>query len=486
MVLLSRRTMLIGAAAAAAATVPLNQLAHSQSLRTRFNATTPEGKDMLGIYADVVAIMKKLDGSLSSSWTFQWFTHWVNGDSQKLAELNAHFGAASSPARDLAVIMWDSCQAHYSNDRDADFLPWHRACVYCFETIVRTVSGRDEFTLPYWDYTNDGVIPEEFRMENDPRFGVLYEQRRKSGPNGGNSIAAPSINLDALAETSYLPQGMREGFNGKLDGGLHGNVHVDVGGQKNMGVIRYAARDPLFWIHHCNIDRIWAAWNVVEGRQNPTDSAWLQSRHTFADASGPNGYSGVRVDFSNGDVTTTEQLSYVYDLLPGQAANLPPIRIFSGGARQIPIAQSDGAVQLGSGTTEVTLSRNSDEARDSVEMLRDENTNLYLILSGLRTNLPPDTVFLIYANRVGAAPEEGIYVGSVNFFDAEPNDSNEFKFIERRIDITAAIAAAAADVETVDAYTYAFVPKDELNPDALPTIGIVGLVKESGERLPNA
>src|SRR5690606_25260141 len=128
----------------------------------------------------------------------------------------------------------------------------------------------------------------------------------------------------------------------------------------------------------------------------------------------------------------------------------------------------------------------SDEARDSVEMLRDENTNLYLILSGLRTNLPPDTVFLIYANRAGAAPEEGIYVGSVNFFDAEPNDDNEFKFIERRIDITAAIAAAAADVETVDAYTYAFVPKDELNPDALPTIGIVGLVKESGERLPNA
>ena len=32
-----------------------------------------------------------------------------------------------------------------------------------------------------------------------------------------------------------------------------------------MGVVEFAAYDPLFWFHHCNVDRVWAIWQTING-----------------------------------------------------------------------------------------------------------------------------------------------------------------------------------------------------------------------------
>ncbi|HKO08858.1 MAG TPA: tyrosinase family protein, partial [Alphaproteobacteria bacterium] len=52
-----------------------------------------------------------------------------------------------------------------------------------------------------------------------------------------------------------------QGFCATLDFGLHGNVHVWVGNNQGMASVPWAANDPIFWMHHCNIDRLWASWN---------------------------------------------------------------------------------------------------------------------------------------------------------------------------------------------------------------------------------
>jgi hypothetical protein len=36
-----------------------------------------------------------------------------------------------------------------------------------------------------------------------------------------------------------------------------------------------AGLDPVFFMHHSNIDRMWTAWNVTGNNQNPTDANWL-------------------------------------------------------------------------------------------------------------------------------------------------------------------------------------------------------------------
>ena len=44
---------------------------------------------------------------------------------------------------------------------------------------------------------------------------------------------------------------------------LHNRVHVWVGG--HMGIIPFAAFDPIFWAHHTMIDRLWRLWQLRHG-----------------------------------------------------------------------------------------------------------------------------------------------------------------------------------------------------------------------------
>ena len=60
-------------------------------------------------------------------------------------------------------------------------------------------------------------------------------------------------------------------------------VHVLVGGSdanQNPGLMSdpdLAGLDPIFWLHHANIDRLWEVWRQEQTSQgNPTDANWLQ------------------------------------------------------------------------------------------------------------------------------------------------------------------------------------------------------------------
>ena len=52
-----------------------------------------------------------------------------------------------------------------------------------------------------------------------------------------------------------------------------GQVHTLVGNLLGMGKVPWAANDPIFWLHHSNVDRLWASWNGW-GRANPATAAW--------------------------------------------------------------------------------------------------------------------------------------------------------------------------------------------------------------------
>ena len=226
--------------------------------------------------------------------------------------------------------MWATCQAHDGNpQREPFFLPWHRMYVFYFERIIRTVSGEQTFTLPYWDYSiadpaKHGIIPKEFRLSSDPTFKWLFRQNRNSpslGPqipnvNGGQPIdkfAPGALATTALKQGTYLPQGALQGFNRALDRGLHGNVHGLTGDGQNMGSVPWAARDPVFWMHHCNIDRLWASWNKNGGR-NP-GGAWLTQTFVFADENGRSVVGTVN------DFKDIAALNYTYDRFEPAAAS---------------------------------------------------------------------------------------------------------------------------------------------------------------------
>ena len=70
--------------------------------------------------------------------------------------------------------------------------------------------------------------------------------------------------LKALSKFVTFPA-----YQSALEGALHGKVHMAVGG--NMAGPS-SPSDPLFWLHHANIDRLWAAWQSKHAGQDPPNS----------------------------------------------------------------------------------------------------------------------------------------------------------------------------------------------------------------------
>ncbi len=201
------------------------------------------------------------------------------------------------------------------------FLPWHRAYLARFEQALRD-TGHDVM-LPWWDWTRVPAIPAAFAepTRRDGQPNPLYSAAilPAAMAEGSNSDRAEVRWLAAQAQTVRQPgrSGSRlpvaseialaleytdyEQFNENLDD-YHGMIHGWVGG--HMGFIPFAAFDPIFWAHHCMVDRIWRIW---------------QGRHP--QASFPESLRGKTMTPFNlkaGEVLDATALGYDYAISIGQ------------------------------------------------------------------------------------------------------------------------------------------------------------------------
>jgi tyrosinase len=428
---LNRRTVLLASMGGAiGALLPIRLLAQAP-LVTRHAAQSAAGKEMLKIYAKAVTAMmdtSKYPEGDARSWTFQWYTHMVKGNTDKSAELDRIYGSAGA-GRALAAAMWDTCEAHTNSARENFFLPWHRLYVQCFEQIIRHVSGRPDFALPYWDYTDPAqrALPKEFRSPNDPVFKDLYRNNRRGLVNQGQGIDswpnAYPINDDALTSTLYAADAADAGFCANLDGNLHGNVHGDVGNGMGMGSVTWAANDPIFWLHHCNIDRLWASWNR-EGGKNPTDAPYLAETFTFADKVG----NALLMKVAD----AMQMNGYVYDAYVQRPADSPafpaagPLMVARHGVSK----RVTPSIALSSRKSVVRLMR-PNAAPDGGPLLTTvpsintvpPEARFYLKLENITTNVDPEIVFDVHiSSKAGIAAKRGspTYVGSISFFGVTP------------------------------------------------------------------
>ena len=76
---------------------------------------------------------------------------------------------------------------------------------------------------------------------------------------------------------------------GTIENCPHNNIHDWCGDpnkthNEDMGSLYSAGRDPLFYAHHCNVDRMWNIWKTLGGkRKDPTDTDWLDAEFLFYD-----------------------------------------------------------------------------------------------------------------------------------------------------------------------------------------------------------
>jgi tyrosinase len=157
---------------------------------------------------------------------------------------------------------WVSTHSLYCPHGKAYFLAWHRGFLYSMENQLRQVSGDPDLVIPYWNYYDNPAIPDEFLDKSLP----LYRNNRT-----GSDVGA-GLSLDAFASTiTAFQRGKTNAFEPVIEPRPHNNVHNLIGGA--MGSIKVSPRDPIFWVHHANVDRLWVAWlNAGGGRSQPAPS----------------------------------------------------------------------------------------------------------------------------------------------------------------------------------------------------------------------
>jgi tyrosinase len=129
------------------------------------------------------------------------------------------------------------------------FLPWHRVYLLDLERELRTIDPR--IFIPYWDWLTVRSIPvwlQNFTPQVDVNGHVIQVTRH---PGALGPLPTQQEVDHALSPTDYT------NFTTALEG-VHNSVHVYIGG--TMASIPTTPADPIFWMHHANIDRLWNQW----------------------------------------------------------------------------------------------------------------------------------------------------------------------------------------------------------------------------------
>jgi tyrosinase len=125
-----------------------------------------------------------------------------------------------------------------------NFLAWHRE--YLAKLEARLMLVNPLVTIPYWNWVVDRAVPPQLSSPSDlAAWGVTR------GTLDPNDLPVKSdVNL-VMSKNSF------NSFQKALEDGPHNWVHNAVSGTMAMSA---SPADPLFWLHHAYVDKLWADW----------------------------------------------------------------------------------------------------------------------------------------------------------------------------------------------------------------------------------
>ncbi|XP_021902258.1 polyphenol oxidase, chloroplastic-like [Carica papaya] len=219
------------------------------------------------------------------------------------------------------------------------FFPWHRYYLYFYEKILGKLIGDPTFALPFWNWDSPcGMqIPAIYVNPKSPLYNNLrntshqpptlvdldYNCTNNSTISNQEQL---SRNLKIMyrqmvwngkTASLFFGKAYRAGQEPNPGGGSieytpHSTVHLWSGDDKqpnleDMGSFYSAGRDPLFFAHHANVDRMWKIWKTLGGKRTDlSDPDWLNANFLFYDENA----NLVRVKVE--DCLNIEKLGYVY------------------------------------------------------------------------------------------------------------------------------------------------------------------------------
>jgi hypothetical protein len=302
------------------------------------------------------------------------------------------------------------------------FLVWHRMYLYYFEQALRGAANDPHLTLPYWDYVQRPVIPSSFRestysdQAGMARPNPLYVAQRNAGLNSGDKRLDPEVTSVTIAflQKQYFDGEL--GFNGALGDSPHGPVHCAIAvagcGSGLMGSVPVAGQDPIFYLHHAMIDRLYDCWlSGAPSQRLPKDAQWLNRRYAFPDGTGV-----VRTRAAR-DMLQSATLGYQYSRT--STCHRGPAAVAQGAPLGLSQAERyliGGDGNLSASTTVQTLAL-SDSARAAVRvtpLLASRPRQNLIVVHGLVFNVTPALLYKVYLVN---GPRRAL-LGVIDFFSA--------------------------------------------------------------------
>lgn len=350
-----------------------------------------------------------------------------------------------TPPDATAAKVWDQC-AH----GDRWFLAWHRLYLFYFEKVLQDAAQDDDLRLPYWDYTDPQHLdmPAEFLPPkyNDPLgaeiSNPLFTSRRANAwiPPQQTSLDADATNVD-----SVLGQGDFNVFQTKIQlrGSVHSYVHCSINDCPitSMGAVSYSANDPIFWLHHANIDRLWECWSRSYPSGNPTDKDFFNQTYTFVT---PN---GTEVATAVGDLFNGHLIDYKYEKVdnctrakktsvsPSEVTVLAQNADTTAEALRILEKRFDAGVTIAQSQQELVITgkrasmqlnsqlQTADSKSAARNFVFNANPTLpvrsTMRLVGVSYDQTPGSMLNLYLQN-GSDSSSRQYVGTLSFFDAFP------------------------------------------------------------------
>lgn len=184
------------------------------------------------------------------------------------------------------------------------FFPWHREFLLQFEQALQGIMGQS-LALPYWDWTanqsatsfgwpftpdflggngqgsnwqvmdgpfayNTNKWPLTVRTGSEPypflvrQFGPSQKPSRSLPTSADLQAALKAIPYDVPPWDITSGSGFRNRAEGNIPFGMHNLVHMWVGGSMTTMT---SPNDPVFWLHHCFMDRQWTDWQLMHQDQ---------------------------------------------------------------------------------------------------------------------------------------------------------------------------------------------------------------------------
>jgi len=142
--------------------------------------------------------------------------------------------------------------AHFTMNihRSSHFLPWHREMLLRFERELQ--KSHPDIAIPYWDSSTDGSA-------NGPLWDQSFLGQFDSAWNLGRTLDADVLPTPQQVQTNQT-RATYATFWPELENPIHNAPHRWVG-----GVMAGTASpgDPVFYLHHCWIDMLWARWQAA-------------------------------------------------------------------------------------------------------------------------------------------------------------------------------------------------------------------------------